>query len=120
MNGKNVEYFEEEPDWENEDLVINNLTCLGIIGIEDPVRPEVPDAIKKCQKSGIVVRMVTGDNVNTATSIALKCGIIKPNDDFLVLESKEFNKRIRDADDQINQGKIILNLIYLSYQIRSI
>ena len=40
--------------------------------------------------------MVTGDNVNTARSIAAKCGILKMNDSFLVLEGKEFNKRIRD------------------------
>jgi len=39
--------------------------------------------------------MVTGDNVNTARSIALKCGILKPGDDFLVMEGKEFNVRIR-------------------------
>lgn len=57
---------------------------------------QVPDAIKKCQRSGITVRMVTGDNVNTARSIATKCGIIKPNTDFLVLEGKEFNKRITE------------------------
>jgi len=43
------------------------------------------------------VRMVTGDNVNTARSIALKCGILRVNSEFLVLEGKEFNKRIRDS-----------------------
>jgi Ca2+ transporting ATPase len=43
--------------------------------------------------------MVTGDNVNTARSIALKCGIISPNDSFLVLEGKEFNRRIRSKPD---------------------
>ena len=47
--------------------------------------------------------MVTGDNLKTATSIALKCGIIKPSDDFLILESKEFNKRIRDKNGEVNQ-----------------
>ena len=57
---------------------------------------QVPNAIKKCQNAGITVRMVTGDNVNTARSIAAKCGILKMNDSFLVLEGKEFNKRIRD------------------------
>lgn len=41
--------------------------------------------------------MVTGDNVNTARSIALKCGILQPNSDFLVIEGKEFNRQIRDA-----------------------
>jgi len=41
------------------------------------------------------VRMVTGDNINTARSIATKCGILKPNEDFLVLEGPDFNLRIR-------------------------
>ena len=47
--------------------------------------------------------MVTGDNVNTARSIATKCGIIKPGEDFLVLEGKEFNKRIRDSKGEVRQ-----------------
>ncbi len=41
--------------------------------------------------------MITGDNVNTARSIALKCGIISPMDHFLVLDGKEFNRRIRHS-----------------------
>ena len=60
------------------------------------MRDEVPDAIRKCQRAGITVRMVTGDNINTARAIATKCGIIKPGDNFLVLEGKDFNKKIRD------------------------
>nr|AML22898.1 plasma membrane calcium ATPase [Tridacna squamosa] len=92
----NETVFDEEPDWEKEDEIVRDLTCLCIVGIEDPVRPEVPNAIKKCVGAGIVVRMVTGDNVNTARSIAAKCGILKMNDEFLVLEGKEFNQRIRD------------------------
>jgi Ca2+ transporting ATPase len=43
--------------------------------------------------------MVTGDNVNTARSIATKCGILKPGDDFIVLDGKEFNKRIRETPE---------------------
>jgi Ca2+ transporting ATPase len=42
--------------------------------------------------------MVTGDNVATARSIATKCGILNNKDEFLVLEGKQFNKRIRDKD----------------------
>jgi magnesium-transporting ATPase (P-type) len=64
---------------------------------------QVPEAIEKCQKAGVVVRMVTGDNIMTARSIATKCGIIKPNDDFLVLEGKEFNKRIRDSSGKVRR-----------------
>jgi magnesium-transporting ATPase (P-type) len=69
---------------------------ITIVGIQDPVRPEVPEAVKQCQEAGIVVRMVTGDNLNTARSIALSCGILKPNDDYLALEGREFNEIIRD------------------------
>nr|BCY27123.1 plasma membrane Ca++ ATPase isoform b [Ascidia ahodori] len=94
------------PDWEQENTVVSNLTCIGIAGIEDPVRPEVPDAIRKCQRAGITVRMVTGDNVNTARSIATKCGIINPNEDILVIDGKEFNRRIRDQQGVIKQQKI--------------
>lgn len=96
--------IESEPNWEEEDAIVSRLTCLCVVGIEDPVRPEVPSAIRKCQRAGITVRMVTGDNVNTARSIALKCGIIKPGDDFLVLEGKEFNRRIRDANGDVQQN----------------
>ena len=45
--------------------------------------------------------MVTGDNINTARSIASKCGIIQPGEEGLVLEGKEFNRRIRGADGEV-------------------
>ncbi|XP_012275643.1 plasma membrane calcium-transporting ATPase 2 isoform X3 [Orussus abietinus] len=99
----NQVHCEGEPNWEDEENIVANLTCLCIVGIEDPVRPEVPEAIKKCQKAGITVRMVTGDNINTARSIAIKCGIVKPNEDFLILEGKEFNRRIRDSNGEVQQ-----------------
>ncbi|RWS14795.1 plasma membrane calcium-transporting ATPase 3-like protein [Dinothrombium tinctorium] len=103
-NQVNEVQIEGEPNWDDEEAIISRLTCMGIVGIEDPVRPEVPEAIRKCQRAGITVRMVTGDNVNTARSIALKCGIIKPGDDFLVIEGKEFNRRIRGPDGQVQQA----------------
>ncbi|XP_073958849.1 plasma membrane calcium-transporting ATPase 3 isoform X5 [Choristoneura fumiferana] len=99
----NQVHIDQEPNWDDEDNIVNNLTALCVVGIEDPVRPEVPEAIRKCQKAGITVRMVTGDNVNTARSIAIKCGILKPTDDFLILEGKEFNRRIRDANGEVQQ-----------------
>uniref|UniRef100_A0A4W4FGL6 Calcium-transporting ATPase n=1 Tax=Electrophorus electricus TaxID=8005 RepID=A0A4W4FGL6_ELEEL len=95
-----------EPDWENESDILTSLTCVCVVGIEDPVRSEVPDAIKKCQRAGITVRMVTGDNINTARAIATKCGILQPGDDFLCLEGKEFNRRIRNEKGEIEQERI--------------
>ncbi|XP_009295017.1 plasma membrane calcium-transporting ATPase 3b isoform X3 [Danio rerio] len=95
-----------EPEWENEAEIVTDLTCIAVVGIEDPVRPEVPDAIRKCQRAGITVRMVTGDNINTARAIASKCGIIQPGDDFLCLEGKDFNRRIRNEKGEIEQERI--------------
>uniref|UniRef100_A0A7M4FQN8 Calcium-transporting ATPase n=1 Tax=Crocodylus porosus TaxID=8502 RepID=A0A7M4FQN8_CROPO len=95
-----------EPDWDNENDILTDLTCICVVGIEDPVRPEVPEAIRKCQRAGITVRMVTGDNINTARAIAIKCGIIHPGEDFLCLEGKEFNRRIRNEKGEIEQERI--------------
>ena len=97
-------HIENPPNFDDEEHIISNMTCMCIVGIEDPVRDEVPAAIKSCQRSGITVRMVTGDNVNTARSIATKCGIVTPGSDFLILEGKEFNRRIRDASGQVGSG----------------
>ncbi|XP_060095902.1 plasma membrane calcium-transporting ATPase 2 isoform X16 [Heteronotia binoei] len=95
-----------EPDWDNENDILTDLTCICVVGIEDPVRPEVPEAIRKCQRAGITVRMVTGDNINTARAIAIKCGIIHPGEDFLCIEGKEFNRRIRNEKGEIEQERI--------------
>ncbi|XP_041084164.1 plasma membrane calcium-transporting ATPase 1-like isoform X1 [Polyodon spathula] len=98
--------FETEPDWDNENEILSNLTCIAVVGIEDPVRPEVPDAITKCQRAGITVRMVTGDNINTARAIATKCGILLPGEDFLCLEGKEFNTLIRNEKGEVEQERL--------------
>ncbi|XP_069551582.1 plasma membrane calcium-transporting ATPase 1-like [Brachyistius frenatus] len=95
-----------EPDWDKEAHIITDLTCIAVVGIEDPLRPEVPNAIRMCQRAGITVRMVTGDNINTARAIAIKCGILQPGDDFLCIEGKEFNQRIRNKLGKIEQQRI--------------
>jgi len=71
-----------------------DMILLGIFGIQDPVRPEVPIAVLACQKAGIVVRMVTGDNAETARAIAQQCGILTKGG--IVIEGPEF--RILDID----------------------
>uniref|UniRef100_A0A096M3G9 Calcium-transporting ATPase n=1 Tax=Poecilia formosa TaxID=48698 RepID=A0A096M3G9_POEFO len=95
-----------EPKWDDENNILTDLTAICVVGIEDPVRPEVPDAIQKCQRAGITVRMVTGDNINTARAIAIKCGIIHPGEDFLCIDGKEFNRRIRNEKGEVEQERI--------------
>lgn len=57
------------------------------------LHPRSREAIRKCQRAGITVRMVTGDNISTARAIAIKCGIIHPGEDFLCLERQEFQPK---------------------------
>jgi magnesium-transporting ATPase (P-type) len=51
------------------------LELLGLVGMADPVRPEVPDAMRRCQRAGIRVVMITGDHPATARSVAAKAGL---------------------------------------------
>jgi len=68
---------------------LNSELCLdGLIAIQDPLRPEVPLAVKTCQAAGIMVRMVTGDNLETAVAIAKECGIL--SEGGVALEGSEF------------------------------
>ncbi|MDR1577077.1 MAG: calcium-translocating P-type ATPase, PMCA-type [Deltaproteobacteria bacterium] len=58
----------------------NQLTFLGFFSIADPVRPEVPPAVKRCVEAGIKVKIVTGDIEATAREIAQEIGIIEANE----------------------------------------
>ncbi|TFK49949.1 calcium-translocating P-type ATPase [Heliocybe sulcata] len=63
-----------EDEVEYEDIA-KDMTLIGIVGIEDPVREGVRTAVADCHRAGVTVKMCTGDNVLTARSIALQCGI---------------------------------------------
>jgi magnesium-transporting ATPase (P-type) len=65
-----ITHEDDAEDHINKVVEKNGLTCIGVLGIRDIIRPEVPDAVDKCQKAGIKVRMVTGDNKVTALAIA--------------------------------------------------
>ncbi|SMR59314.1 unnamed protein product [Zymoseptoria tritici ST99CH_1E4] len=66
---------ENDPTEADFGAVLSNMTFDGLVGIQDPVRPGVPEAVAKCAHAGVSVRMVTGDNVITAKAIATECGI---------------------------------------------
>lgn len=76
------------------EIETHDLILVGICGIKDPLRAGVKQAVERCQKAGITVRMVTGDNQNTARAIALECGIIAKGSDQLVMLGEEFMKAI--------------------------
>lgn len=67
-----------------------DLVFAGLIGLEDPPRPEVPEAIRKCHEAGIKIIMITGDGSRTAVAIAREIGLVKG--DPVVVEGPEFLK----------------------------
>jgi Ca2+ transporting ATPase len=68
-----------------------------MVGIKDPLRDGIADAVKRCHEGGVIVRMVTGDNKNTAIAIAKEAGILNhewvPSEgDYTVMEGKDFRE----------------------------
>ena len=81
------------------------LKFLGIFAISDPIRPDVPEAVRKCQSAGISVKIVTGDTPGTATEIARQIGLWQPGDternritgvEFAALTDEEALERVMD------------------------
>ncbi|XWS28168.1 hypothetical protein CRYUN_Cryun25bG0042600 [Craigia yunnanensis] len=73
----------------------DDLVLLAIVGLKDPCRPGVKDSVQLCQKAGVKVRMVTGDNPKTAKAIALECGILQSEADASepnLIEGKVFRE----------------------------
>ena len=79
-----------------ENEIPNNMTFLGIIGVVDPVRDEVPSAVRTAHKAGIQVIEITGDCIETAVAVATECGIYKDGD--LALTNDEFEAM---SDDEV-------------------
>ncbi|KAF8404887.1 hypothetical protein HHK36_009782 [Tetracentron sinense] len=75
----------------NNPIPVTGYTCIGIVGIKDPVRPGVKESVAICRSAGITVRMVTGDNITTAKAIARECGIL--TDKGIAIEGPEFREK---------------------------
>ncbi|MEK9194334.1 MAG: HAD-IC family P-type ATPase [Patescibacteria group bacterium] len=100
-----------EVPFQTEELthdLVDNLTLVGVLGIADPPRPEVKDAIQKAKGAGIKVIMKTGDHKNTAVAIAREIGLIDPEEksekvalsenellDMLKFGEKDFEEAVR-------------------------
>jgi P-type Ca2+ transporter type 2C len=78
--------------------IFRQMVLLSIVGIQDPLREGVPEAVAICQKAGVVVRMVTGDNMITAKAIATECGIFTTGG--IIMEGPAFRKLSKAKMDQ--------------------
>ena len=88
-----------------QQLVANQMTFLGVVAISDPVRPDVPQAVRECMEAGIAVKIVTGDTAATAREIARQVGLWSDDDtdrqlitgpEFAALSDAELLERVMD------------------------
>ena len=90
-------------------VVADNLTMLGIVAISDPVRPDVPYAVKEVTDAGIAVKIVTGDTPATAKEIGRQIGLWKDTDnDRNIITGPEFADL---TDEQLDQRVMDLKII---------
>lgn len=122
--------FSKTPDWDEELTkedaerltgqsaktfeVESEITLLGIVGIVDPLRDTVPQAIKLCNKAGVDVRMVTGDNRETAIAISKQAGILRKDLDYredgsmvnkyVAMTGEDFRNKVLDKGENLIQS----------------
>ena len=92
---------ELDGDGMDRETVESDMIFLGLIGIRDPPRPESFNAVQSCQRAGIIVHMLTGDHISTATAIATEVGILPPipESSTSVVTAQDFD---RMSDDDID------------------
>ncbi len=90
-------------------LNINDLNMMGIVGIEDPVRTDVPAAIEDCLNAGIQVKIVTGDAPGTAKEIGRQLGLWKPEDtdDNILIGTELATMSDEELKERLPKVKII-------------
>jgi Ca2+ transporting ATPase len=93
----------------DREVLESDLTVVGIFALQDPLRDEIIESVRKCHRAGINIRMVTGDNLDTAKAIAIEAGIISKQEaelDLVCMEGKQFRelcgglKRLEDPSDR--------------------
>ena len=89
----------DEPGMADMQEIFRDMTFLAVVGIKDPLREGVADAVRACQHAGVFVRMVTGDNIMTAKAIAEDCGIFTAGG--IVMEGPQFRKMSRAQMNQV-------------------
>ncbi|KAJ8500023.1 hypothetical protein OPV22_010575 [Ensete ventricosum] len=98
-----LERIPNEEQRERWQLPEDDLVLLAIVGIKDPCRPGVKEAVDLCTHAGVKVRMVTGDNLHTAKAIALECGILEDSNaqEPTIIEGKTFRTKTDAERDAI-------------------
>ncbi len=94
--------YDRMPASTEPETLENELCFVGLVGMIDPVRPEVGAAIEECHRAGIRAIMITGDHIDTATAIAKELGILEGGKraitgaELSAMSDAEFEKVFRD------------------------
>eukprot|EP00854_Cymbomonas_tetramitiformis_P012634 gene12634-14934_t len=89
----------------------NELSFVGILCLQDPLRPEVAGAVAHCATAGVNVIMVTGDSLSTAQAVALGCGLLDRSRGDTVMQGPEFRGLVvsKDAQSSDDSNSISIN-----------
>ena len=95
--------LDPEEGYESKEILESNLIYIGLVGMMDPPRKEAKEAVELCEKAGIKVVMITGDNKDTAAAIASEIGILKGGKvltgiDIEKMDDKEFKEIVQDVN----------------------
>ncbi len=94
-----------------------DMVFIGLIGIEDPPRPEVSEAVRKCREAGIKIIMITGDASRTAVAIAKEIGLVKGCP--FVIEGHEFVRMSdKELSEKLSEKEIIFSRMTPKHKMR--
>jgi Ca2+-transporting ATPase len=108
--------FDDSEDMEDITVVESNLAFLGLIGIMDPPRPEVKAAIETCQRAGIKVKMITGDQQMTATAIGKELNIEMTS--MSTLDGKDLSTMSDEDLEQVSSNVSIYSRVTPDQKMR--
>ncbi|MDE6583276.1 MAG: cation-transporting P-type ATPase, partial [Clostridia bacterium] len=100
----------------SDTLVEEDFVFLGLCGLQDPPRPEIEEAVKKCKGAGMRAVMITGDYKDTAFAIAKKVGIVKKIDE--VMSGEDIDKLSDDEFAKVVENKSVFARVSPSHKVR--
>lgn len=112
-------YMEMGNEYSDKDPIpVTGFTCIAIVGIKDPVRLGVKESVAICRSAGMTVRMVTGDNINTAKAIARECGIL--TDGGIAIEGPTFREKNEEELHELIPKIQVLPNVYVYFWHHSV
>jgi magnesium-transporting ATPase (P-type) len=100
------------------DALEENLVFVGLAGLEDPPRPEVPDALRKCREAGIRVIMVTGDHPSTAVAIAREIGLVRSEHPTIITGAQLRKRSAAELQLALDDEEVIFARVVADQKLR--